>query len=187
MEQKIRDIDKEIKLLEENVLNQELEEENERKRKIRKLEQENKELIAQAHAIELMKKLKREKKERETLINHQKDNNDKILLEKIAEEKKLNEERSKIIKLEKLKKIQENLEMREKKKLDRKIWEEKSKLLIKESKKQYYKTIQQINERVDKDLNLPELEKKKKDLELRRNIYKFRFICFIIKFFLQTH
>lgn len=173
LEQKIRDVDKEIKSLEENVFHQESEEENERKKRLQKLEQENKELMAQAQAAELIKKLNKNKQEREIIKNQQKEVNDRNFLEKIEMEKKFNEEKKEIMKFERLKKIQEKLTLIQKQKQERKLVEEKSKILIKESKKNYYKTIQQINQRVDKDLNLPELERKKKDLESRRNIYKF--------------
>ena len=172
IEQKIREIDKEIKGIESSVSQRILQETQSQNEKIiRMIENQTKEQ-AGLSAVELVKKMNKFKHEQDLKKQRQREELDSELAAKLGSEKKKNEEsREKLTELKRLK-ILEKIAKINQRQQERKLKEDTSNSVIKLSNNHYQQALSSIERKVEKNFENPQLERKKKDLETRRNLYK---------------
>lgn len=172
IEQKIREIDKEIHSIETSVSQRILEEtELQNQEIIRKIEKETN-IQAKANASELIKKMNKIKQEQEFKRQKQKEDLDRELVLRLEIEKRQREEIGDRLKEEKRLKILEKIEKINQRKEGRKLIQDTSVSMIKQSKSHYHDNLTNIEKKVEKNISIPDLERKKKELETRRNLYK---------------
>lgn len=171
LEQRLRELDKEIKNIETSVSQRLLEEtELQNQKIIKKIEKETKEQ-AQIQANELAKKMQKMRQEQEEKRKKIREEMDNALMQRLESEKKRQEESQEKFKEEKRKLILEKLEKINKRKEERKLANDTSVSLIKQSRSHYQQTLTSISKTYEKNTE-SELERKKKELETRRNLYK---------------
>lgn len=171
LEQRLRELDKEIQNIETSVSQRLLEEtELQNQQIIKKIEKESKEQ-AQIQANELAKKMQKMRQEQEEKRKKLREDMDNALIQRLESEKKRQEESQEKYKEEKRKIILEKLEKINKRKEERKLANDTSISLIKQSRSHYQQTLTSISKNYEKNTE-SELERKKKELETRRNLYK---------------
>ena len=172
IEQKIREIDKEIHSIENSVSQRILEETESQNTQIIKILEEQSLKEAASLSAELTKKMYKFKHEQEERKLKKREELDKDLIKRLEDEKQKRGENEEKWKEEKRLKILAKLERINKRKEDRKTMQETANSIIKKSKSHYQQTLTTMEKQYERNIDIPQLERKKKDLESRRNLYK---------------
>ena len=172
IEQKIREVEKEIKSIETSVSQRILEESESQNAQIIKILEEQSKKEAVIQSAELSKKMARLKAEKEARKQKEHAAMEKELQKRLEEEKYRRDETEEKLKEERRQKILTKLERINKRKEERKVMQDTANSLIKQTKTHYQQTLTSIEKNYERNIDIPELERKKKDLESRRNLYK---------------
>ncbi|KAL4507219.1 hypothetical protein ABPG72_002012 [Tetrahymena utriculariae] len=171
-QRKKRELEEELKLLQSEMaqINNANDEKKKKENKFIKYSEISEDKDAQEHALSLIRKMNLARKEKELKMQKERDMFNKLLQEDIKEsherqlriKEKMNEEKKE--------KISQKLEQIRIRSEERKIINKQSNLIIKDIKKDLQ--VNNPEERYKQEVELPELEKRKKELAEKRKLYK---------------
>ncbi|EAR99059.1 hypothetical protein TTHERM_00387010 (macronuclear) [Tetrahymena thermophila SB210] len=171
-QRKKRELEEELKIIQSEIaqINNANDEKKKKENKFVKYSEISEDKEAQEHALSLIRKMNMVRKEKELKMQKERDMFNKLLQEDIKEsherqlriKEKMNEEKKE--------KISQKLEQIRIRSEERRIINKQSNLIIKDIKKDLQ--VNNPDERYKQEVELPELEKRKKELAEKRKLYK---------------
>ncbi|KAL4460323.1 hypothetical protein ABPG74_000074 [Tetrahymena malaccensis] len=171
-QRKKRELEEELKIIQSEIaqINNANDEKKKKENKFIKYSEISEDKEAQEHALSLIRKMNLVRKEKELKMQKERDMFNKLLQEDIKESHERQMRIKEKMNEEKKEKISQKLEQIRIRSEERKMINKQSNLIIKDIKKDLQ--VNNPDERYKQEVELPELEKRKKELAEKRKLYK---------------